>query len=268
MKLRKKDLSYSTTRNLINVLAAGLSLVLLCVAPGLGAELKLDQRPAEPGEWDYHPAAGSVSQVNPPSFSWRPQTGLAWEIQCSNDAEFEKIEYRAGDLEFNVHCPPRTFEPGIYTWRYRGKDKNGTYTNWSTARTFTIAADASAMPLPARQELIARIPKSHPRLFMRPENLGRLRELARGKMKREYGRLVKECERIMTRPPATARHLVGQPDIYHPGVKRCRHSRVHPAAGRAGEVRHRGQANPARMRQVGSQGQHGLPLQRRGRHAL
>jgi len=201
MKLTKKDLRHSTTRNLINVLASGISLVLLCVTPGFGAEL--DQRPAEPGEWGYRPAAGSVSQVNPPSFSWRPQAGLAWEIQCAADAEFKKIEYRADDLQFNVHCPPRTFEPGTYTWRYRGKDKNGVNTNWSTARTFTIAGDASAMPLPAREELIARIPKSHPRLFMRPENLGRLRELAQGKMKQEYGRLVKDCDRLMARPPAT-----------------------------------------------------------------
>ncbi|MGB2864706.1 MAG: DUF4962 domain-containing protein [Sedimentisphaerales bacterium] len=204
MKLTKKDLSYSTTRNLINVLAAGISLVLLCVTPGLGAELKLDERPAEPGEWGYRPAAGSVSQVNPPSFTWRPQTGFTWEVWCSNDAEFKKIEYRAGDLEFNVHCPPRIFKPGTYSWRYRGKDKNGQYTNWSESRTFTIADEAATMPLPAREELIARIPKSHPRLFMRPENLGRLRELASGSMKPEYDRLVKECERIMSRPPATA----------------------------------------------------------------
>ena len=203
MKLRKKDLSYLTTTNFVNVLVAGISLVLLCVASAPGGELELDQRPAEPGRWGYRPAAGSVSKVNPPSFSWRPQDGLTWEIQCSNDAAFEKIEYRAEDLEFNVHCPPRTFEPGTYTWRYRGKDKNGRYTNWAKARTFTIAGDASSMPLPARDELIARIPKTHPRLFMRPENLGRLRELAKGKMKAEYDRLVRECDKIMARPPAT-----------------------------------------------------------------
>ena len=150
--------NYLTATNLIKVLVAGISLVLLFVTPSLGAEL--DQRPAEPGEWGYRPAAGLVSQVNPPSFSWRPQSGLTWEIQCAADTAFNKIEYRAGDLEFNVHCPPRTFEPGTYTWRYRGKGKDGVKSNWSTARTFTIAADASAMPLPARDELIARIPKA------------------------------------------------------------------------------------------------------------
>ena len=191
-------------RVVIKLISVAMFLILFAT-PTLTAEmLKLEERPAEPGEWGYRPAAGSVSQVNPPSFSWRPQAGLTWDVQCASDAEFKRIEYQAGDMEFNVHCPPRTFEPGTYTWRYRGKDKNDQYTNWSTARTFKIAGDASTMPLPAREELIARIPKSHPRLFMRPENLGQLRELAQGKMKREYDQLVRECERIMARPPATA----------------------------------------------------------------
>jgi hypothetical protein len=180
-----------------------ISFVLICAAPGIGAELKLNESPAEPGEWGYRPAEGSVSQINPPSFSWRPQGDLTWEVQCAADKNFKKIEYEVSGIEFNVHCPPRTFKPSIYIWRYRGKDSNGHFTNWSRSRTFTIADDAVAMPLPARDELIARIPKSHPRLFMRPESLGKLRELAQGKMKSEYDRLVKECEQIMARPPAT-----------------------------------------------------------------
>jgi len=199
----------------MNVFAVVISILLLCATPNLGAELKLDERPAEPGEWGYRPADGSVSQVNPPSFSWRPQSGLTWEIQCVRDSEFKKVEYQVSGVEFNVHCPPRTFEPGTYMWRYRGKNLNGQRTNWSTTRTFTIADDATKMPLPVREELIGRIPKSHPRLFMRPENLGKLRELAQGKMKNEYDRLVKECERIMSRPPATA-----EPPTYPEGMVR------------------------------------------------
>ncbi|MEK7994224.1 MAG: DUF4962 domain-containing protein, partial [Planctomycetota bacterium] len=184
---------------------SAVMFVLLLVLPGFGAAqtLTLDERPAEPEEWGYRPADGSVSQVNPPSFSWRPQPGLTWEIECAGDRTFKRIEYRVDNVEFNVHCPPRTFEPGTYTWRYRGKDASGKYTDWSQARTFTIARDAVAMPLPSREELIARIPKTHPRLFMRPENLGRLRELAQGRMKPQYDEMVKECEKLLARPPAT-----------------------------------------------------------------
>ncbi|MFB0556099.1 MAG: DUF4962 domain-containing protein [Phycisphaerae bacterium] len=190
-------------------------LVLLLIVPGLaaGQELKLDERPAEPGEWGYRPAAGAVSQVNPPSFSWRPQKDLTWEIECARDSRINDIEYRVKNLDFNVHCPPGVFKPGTYTWRYRGKDKNGRYTNWSQGRTFTVASGAVDMPLPARKDLIARIPESHPRLFMRPENLGRLRELARGTMKQEYNKLVSECERIMARPPETEEPSKYQKDL-------------------------------------------------------
>jgi len=65
-------------------------LVLLLIVPGhaAGQELKLDERPAEPGEWGYRPAAGAVSQVNPPSFSWRPQKEMTWEIECARDARY------------------------------------------------------------------------------------------------------------------------------------------------------------------------------------
>ena len=141
----------------------------------IAEELVLDETPARGEEWGYRPADGVVSEVNPPSFSWRPQKGLTWELECALDTKFEKIEYRAENLQFNVHCPPRVFNPGTYTWRYRGKDQKERFTNCSQPRTFTIAKNAVAMPLPPRDELIARISKTHPRLFIRPENLPHLR---------------------------------------------------------------------------------------------
>ena len=197
-----------------------LIAIVLALAPAVpslaaGQQLTLDERPAEPGEWGYRPAAGVVSQVNPPSFSWRPQRGLTWEIECARDVKFERVEYRAKNIEFNVHCPPRTFESGTYTWRYRGKDRKGRYTKWSRARTFSIASDAVAMALPGREELISRIPKTHPRLFVRPEDLERLRKLARGRMKQEYDKLVEECEKLLSSPPRTK-----EPPTYPKGLAR------------------------------------------------
>jgi len=185
-------------------------------AAAVGAtSLQLGQNPAEPGEWGYRPGEGDLSQTDPPSFSWRPQANLIWELQCARDTDFSKVAYRAKGIKFNVHCPPQTFGPGRYAWRYRGKDKNGDYTDWSWTRTFTIAKDAVRMPLPKHEELIARIPKSHPRLFLRPENLDRLRSLARGRMKSEYQDLVRQCEKILKSPPATE-----EPPKYPPDMER------------------------------------------------
>jgi hypothetical protein len=181
------------------------SLVLALFLPAIAAEQKLtlDEKPATYGEWGYRPADAAVSEVNPPSFSWRPQRNLRWELMCTRDRDFKDVEYRAENLEFNVHCPPRVFKPGTYVWRYRGKDAKGQYTNWSQPRTFKIADNATAMPLPPREELLSRIPKTHPRLFVRPENLQRLRKLAQGELKNEYEKLLKECEDILANPPPT-----------------------------------------------------------------
>ena len=63
-----------------SIWAATFVLLLGLSGAGAAQELKLDERPAEPEEWGYRPADGAVSQVNPPSFSWRPQPGLTWEV--------------------------------------------------------------------------------------------------------------------------------------------------------------------------------------------
>ena len=176
----------------------------------------LNEASSAPGEWGYRPADGDVSQVTPPGFSWRPNQGIvAYEIQCARDKAFKQIVYGANDIEFNVHCPPHVLEPGAYVWRYRGKDKTGGLTDWSRPRRFTIAEDANELSLPAKEELIARVPKAHPRLFLRPENAPQLRKLAKGELKPQYDALVAQCEKLLKNPPPTA-----EPPKYSAGMKR------------------------------------------------
>ena len=120
-------------------------------AAGSTQTLTLDERPAGGGEWGYHPGEGQMCQVTPPGFTWRPQQGItSWEIQCARDTQFREIEYAADKMGFSVHCPPKAFAPGAYTWRYRGLDARGGATNWSQPRAFTIApypsGSARAMP--------------------------------------------------------------------------------------------------------------------------
>ncbi len=207
----------STRRSDIAIRPARWIPLYIALLGGLACAetLKLDEKPAQPGEWGYRPADASVSATDPPAFSWRPVGGLSWEIECVHEGDSADSAYRASGLEFNVHCPPRVFGPGQYTWRYRGVDKEGSYTNWSQSRTFAVAPDAAKMPLPARAELLARIPTTHPRLFLRPENLPKLRALAQGEMKREYEALVKQCDRLLADPPPTA-----EPPKYPPDMER------------------------------------------------
>lgn len=182
-----------------------MSAVLLLLFLSVAAAAKLDETPAGDEEWGYRPGEGAVSEISPPGFCWRPQEGVvAWELECGEGEGFERIAYRVDGVGMNVHCPPESFAPGKYTWRYRGVDREGKKTNWSRSRTFTIADEAVSMPMPPREELLARIPKSHPRLFVRPEDLPRLRALAEGPMGDRFQKLVAQCEKLLANPPPTS----------------------------------------------------------------
>mgnify|MGYP005843206943 CR=1 FL=1 len=183
---------------------AAASFVLMA-SSAFAASWKLDESPAGDGEWGYRPADGAVSETNPPGFSWRPQSRAArWELQCARDAAFAAVEHQAAGIEFNVYCPPCKLPAGTYWWRYRGIDKDGNPSGWSGARKFAVPDNAAALPMPPRDELLARVPKSHPRLFIRPEQLPELRRLAQGSMKDRFRELVARCEELLKSPPPTA----------------------------------------------------------------
>lgn len=178
----------------------------------------LDERPAEEGTWGYRPEEGQTIEITPPAFSWRPMRDIAtWQLECAQGDRFGdgQVVYRAEGIVFNVHCPARTFPPGKYVWRYRGLDRAGNATSWSRPRRFTIAKGAAELPLPPREELLARVPKMHPRLFLRPEDLPRLRELARGELSEQFRQLDARCQRLLKNPPPTA-----EPPKYPPGTER------------------------------------------------
>ncbi|MAG92535.1 MAG: hypothetical protein CMJ48_02115, partial [Planctomycetaceae bacterium] len=191
-------------------------LLSLIATAAMAAPPKLDERPAADQEWGYRPASGSVSEVTPPNFSWRPQKGVVrWEMQCAPSRSFKSVAYRGEGIAMNVHTPAVTLPSGDYVWRYRGFDEKGVATKWSQVRSFEIANSATEMPMPPRKELLARIPNAHPRLFMRPEDMPRLKNLAQGRMKEQFEALVAKCERLLKNPPPTA-----EPPKYGPMVVR------------------------------------------------
>lgn len=181
-----------------------LIALFLISTPAFGETVKLDETPAGSSDWGYRPDDGKTVPTNPPSFTWRPQSKIAsWELRCRPAGNDEDSTYKQGDIRWNVHCPSRLFKPGSYRWQYRGINTEGQPTNWSRERTFTIPENAAPMPMPGKEELLARIPKAHPRLFVRPEQLPQLRELAKGDLKPLYDSLVKSSEKLLKNPPPT-----------------------------------------------------------------
>jgi hypothetical protein len=166
-------------------------------------DLKVDDSPAKPGFWGFRPADEEVIQVTPPGFSWRPQSKAdEYEVQVARSSDFSVITYGADGITMSVHCPPQVLERGKWFWRFRFK-ADGKWSAWSKTRSFSIAEDARAMPLPERQELLGRIPASHPRLFVRPEQMDELRSRAQGDLTDLYKERLRKADNLLKKLPST-----------------------------------------------------------------
>jgi len=197
------------------ILLSGVLGLGLC-ATSAGSGLKVNDQPAMPGEWGFRPADGNVIKVNPPGFVWRPQDDAAkYILQVSRRQDFRMVDYERGDLGLFCHCPPHIFEDGDWHWRFAYTTSDGRQSQWSTVRRFVISPEAVDFSMPERDALFSRIPKTHPRLFVRPEDIPRLRELAQGELKPIYDALIGECERIIVDPPPTE-----EPPKYPEGIVR------------------------------------------------
>jgi len=195
-----------------------LVVIIWVIAMAVAAEgqPKFDDTPRSSKEWGFRPVEGSEMRVNPPGFSWRPQEGAkSYLLQVARDDDFADLVYEVKGIVFNVHCPPEVLPVGDFRWRVAFVTEQGEQSAWSKARRFTMPADVNEFPMPTREDLIGRVPVEHPRLFLRPEDLPRLRELAQGQLKDRYDALVAECEKLMDDPPPTE-----EPPKYPEGMQR------------------------------------------------
>ncbi len=198
-----------------------------CSARGI----QVDDTPPRPGDWGFRPAEGSTVARTPPGFVWRPQRhAWTYTLQCAQDERFAKVAYEVTGLTFNCHCPPEVLKPGKWYWRFRFADDHGWRSRWSKVRRFVIPEGAVAFPMPTREALLRRIPKGHPRLFFRPEELDPLRKRVEADRERVvdvdelteppkrdfaflYNELIKLCNGMLRELPET-----DEPRKYPPGV--------------------------------------------------
>jgi hypothetical protein len=183
-------------RLLLGALAALLSLTATAALP-------LDQRPARPDEWGYRPADGATVPLNPPTFTWvAPAPEGTYGVQWSSDRSFPAARTTTVDtVLWPTYTHHEPLAPGTYFWRYRYANKDGATTEWSTARRVVVPATATEFPMPTLAQQRARVPQQHPRLFLRPEDLPRLRELARGREAQAFAALKKSADAIITAGP-------------------------------------------------------------------
>jgi hypothetical protein len=176
--------------------------IALALAPGFAAAAPtITNRAPAPDEWGYRPDDGSVVGLNPPSLTWLLEKDAAtYTIQLAKDRRFESA-ITARDIPWPTYTHHTTLEPGHYVWRSRFRTEEGEESDWSVVRGFMVPADGVAMPMPTRAEQSARVPDAHPRLFLRPEDLTRIRAAAAGRAAAEFNALRQRADQIMGAGP-------------------------------------------------------------------
>jgi len=153
---------------------ASLTLISEDTWTGGSVDLKADA-----DTLDYSPADGAVVTTNPPSFVWIPVTGAqSYILEYTTDPEFTPSHtVTVPDIDISIYTPAELLDnTKTWYWRVRAVDRRGNSSPPSVARAFKIDVHAVSLPLPPLSEVRAQIPTSHPRLFVRPENLAEWRQ--------------------------------------------------------------------------------------------
>jgi hypothetical protein len=141
------------------------------------------------------PTPATDVQLNPPTFRWPRFTDGPWRVEVSRDASFSQPQI-VGTTADTFLRPSEPMDTGTWYWRVCN-DKGDAW----CPQPFTIPQTAYAWPVPATDVLLSHIPKAHPRLFIRPEDLPRLKAYALGDGKSVYDAILGNVEKshVLTR---------------------------------------------------------------------
>ena len=177
--MRRKVTALKSKRIISFILAAVMSItafgVLAYAAPG-GEETWSYEQQASGLNTPFRPSDKYVCEQNAPDFLW-PHVSSAkkYDLIVCSDSELKDIKYSAYDITNNFYTFPTTFETGVYYyWAVRYFDGKE-YSQWSNARRFKIKPGAYEFVYPGADALMAKIPKSHPRIYFTQDTLEDMR---------------------------------------------------------------------------------------------
>jgi hypothetical protein len=174
---------------------------LLVLSLAVAAFAQTPDREPLADEWGYRPADGKVVAVNPPPFSWvLEKSAASYAVQWADNAGFSRATTISG-LPWTVYTHSAPLKPGKWWWRYRIVANDGRESDWSRTRTFSVPANAAILPQPTMDELRSRIPKTHPRLFVRAEDLPKLKQWAEGGGKQAYDKILRRADELIDAQP-------------------------------------------------------------------
>jgi hypothetical protein len=123
------------------------------------------------------PSDGEILDVSPPGFCWwraggRGEVFYRVHIYSSGGAEI----HTSARLDDPAYVPEVILSPGRYKWIVDAVDEQGKILARRAESTFEISPSALPLPWTDPDELLARVPGSHPRLLFPGERLEEVKE--------------------------------------------------------------------------------------------
>ena len=162
------------------------------------------------------PLDGSVVSTNPPSLVWLNEDQASYYIvQLSRSPDMYGAE-TIPEIRFNCYTHNAPLVPSRYYWCYRIAYKNGRTSEWSAIRSFIIPENATVFPMPSREEQRQLVPTTHPRLFMRPEDVAGWRERSQTTLASRFAPIRQMADKLLTAQPTpepTMRGSISDPKM-------------------------------------------------------
>ena len=171
--------------------AAGLILESSQTEAG-NAEVVPEIRHPHPHIDPRQPRDGSEPKTNPPVFAWKPLAGASkYVLLIARDANFLDIFMHVRNLIEPVYLPIRAFPPGQYFWKWQVAALE------SSVFTFEITPQTIELEVPPVEDWLYRFFPKHPRIFIRPGQLEKLRAAFSGKRADDWQDLQQIAEKLL-----------------------------------------------------------------------
>ena len=125
----------------------------------------------------FRPLDQYVSLQNPPSFTFPLVEDATYEVIVCSDPELKNVVYSQEGIVNNYYNFEYIFETGVQYWWAVRYVKGGKASGWSDARRFRIDPDAYEFPLEPLEDIFARLPQTHPRIYTTPDTLEEFRAI-------------------------------------------------------------------------------------------
>jgi len=156
-----------------------------------------------PGGSFSRPDDQEMLDVSPPGFSWwraAPDGKVTYRLRVLSESGTEA--YVSPPVCEPVHVPTKALPAGKYTWTVEALDPSGNVLGVRQPRRFEIADDALAQPWIAPAELLARVPRRHPRLLFPKARLDEIRSTLETSRGEAFRSLQRQADRSLSiKPP-------------------------------------------------------------------